>query len=181
MKLQLLVGACVVVGVGAVATVVQASIPGPGGVINGCYKNSGGDLRVIDSSGTCKNNETALNWHQTGPKGPQGPQGSPGPAGPAGGALGYAAVADNGTLLVSKGVSQITHPNTGVWCFGLSFTPHVAVATVTGFSGAANQIIHTSVLAAKDACTGTNPTDAAAIMSLPNGGRTDTGFYIEFN
>lgn len=71
-----------------IASAVQASIPDAGGVIHGCYKTGAGDLRVIDSAGTtCKNNETALNWSQTGPRGatgPQGPAGLQGPAGPQG-------------------------------------------------------------------------------------------------
>jgi hypothetical protein len=51
---------------------------GGGGVINACYDKSG-NLRVIDpSSSSCKNNETALDWNQTGPAGPPGPPGPPG-------------------------------------------------------------------------------------------------------
>src|SRR5579884_2792712 len=55
--------------------VAYASIPGPGGVINGCIKNSDSTVRVIDSTQTCGSNETALNWNQTGPQGPTGPRG----------------------------------------------------------------------------------------------------------
>lgn len=59
-----------------------ASIPGPNGVIYGCYNNTNGQLRVIDNSTTqCKQNETALNFNQTGPQGPQGPVGPVGPQG----------------------------------------------------------------------------------------------------
>ncbi|MEA2973953.1 MAG: hypothetical protein QOG82_2411 [Actinomycetota bacterium] len=72
----------VCLAVGAVA-VAQAAIPDSGGVIHGCYKQNGGDLRVVDNP-ACKNNETALAWGQTGPRGPQGPQGPVGPQGPAG-------------------------------------------------------------------------------------------------
>jgi hypothetical protein len=61
-----------------------ASIPGPNGVINGCYNNTNGQLRVIDSNAQCKSNETALNFNQTGPQGPQGIQGVQGPQGPQG-------------------------------------------------------------------------------------------------
>jgi len=72
-------------------TIVYASIPGSDGVIYGCYKKSGGTLRVIDRSVTnCSKDETLINWNQTGPAGPQGPQGlqglqgEQGPAGPQG-------------------------------------------------------------------------------------------------
>jgi len=64
------------------AGVVYASIPGPGGVINGCYQHSSGKLRVIDSAATCLPDEVALNWNQTGTAGPPGPTGPPGPPGP---------------------------------------------------------------------------------------------------
>lgn len=53
-----------------VAGIAYASIPGPTGVINGCYKNTDGSLKVIDSTATCPNGYTALNWNQTGPQGP---------------------------------------------------------------------------------------------------------------
>lgn len=69
------------------------TIPGSGGVINGCYNNKTGTLRVIDpTASSCNPDETAIHWNQvgpqgpkgdTGPVGPQGPQGVPGPQGPA--------------------------------------------------------------------------------------------------
>jgi hypothetical protein len=76
---------------------LYASIPAPGGVINGCYKKSGGTLRIVDSGiESCNSNEIPVNWNQIGPQGaagapgaagpsgPVGPQGSVGPQGPAG-------------------------------------------------------------------------------------------------
>ena len=73
------------------STFAYASIPDGSGVIHGCYKTNGGDLRVIDtSSSACKSSETALDWGQVGPQGvqgpqgPQGPQGAQGPQGPQG-------------------------------------------------------------------------------------------------
>jgi hypothetical protein len=67
----------------AIAAIGHAMIPDAGGVIHGCYANNG-QLRVIDESGgeTCKSNETALFWNQTGPQGPQGTPGQQGPQGP---------------------------------------------------------------------------------------------------
>ena len=65
--------------------IAYASIPGSDGVIYGCFKKSGGSLRVIDRSVTnCSRDETLISWNQTGPEGPQGPQGETGPQGPAG-------------------------------------------------------------------------------------------------
>lgn len=74
----------IALAIGAVA-IAYATIPGPGGVINGCYLKSGGAVRVIDASVTnCKGTETSLNWNVMGPQGPVGPAGPTGPAGPAG-------------------------------------------------------------------------------------------------
>ena len=47
-------------------------------VIQGCYSNSTGNLRIASS---CERSETAVSWNQDGPAGPTGP---PGPAGQAG-------------------------------------------------------------------------------------------------
>ena len=57
------------------AGIAYATIPDSAGVIHGCYRNNG-QLRVIDPSngGACKNNETGLDWSQTGPQGPPGPR-----------------------------------------------------------------------------------------------------------
>ena len=64
------------------ATIAYASIPGSDGVIYGCYKKSGGSLRVIDRSVTnCAKDESLISWSQTGPEGPQGPAGPQGPQG----------------------------------------------------------------------------------------------------
>jgi len=70
------------------ALVAFATIPGPGGVVNACYKIKKGALRVIDPAiDTCTIREQSIQWTQTGVQGPQGdpgPQGDLGPQGPAG-------------------------------------------------------------------------------------------------
>jgi len=84
-----LVGAAALLGV---ASAVQAAIPDGSGVIHGCYKTTGGALRVVDTDagGKCLASETSLDWNQTGPTGAAGaagapgPQGAQGPAGPSG-------------------------------------------------------------------------------------------------
>jgi hypothetical protein len=69
-------------GVGAAAfAIAQAAIPDSNGVIHGCYAHHDGSLRVVDDPTTCKHNETALSWNQTGPQGAQGPTGPQGPQG----------------------------------------------------------------------------------------------------
>src|SRR6266545_1470430 len=70
--LAVVLAAALLLVVGAVA---YASIPGPDGVIHGCYKTSNpaqGALITIDSAASCPSGYTALNWNQTGPQGPSG-------------------------------------------------------------------------------------------------------------
>jgi hypothetical protein len=84
-------GLMLVVGAG----VAWATIPDGDGVIHGCYRKWGGDLRIIDGSARCLSTERAIQWNVTGPPGPRGKQGEPGapgeqgPPGPPGPALGY--------------------------------------------------------------------------------------------
>jgi hypothetical protein len=67
------------------SSIAVASIPDSAGVIHGCYQQKTGLLRVVDSGAdSCRPDETAIQWSQTGPQGPVGPQGSAGPAGPPG-------------------------------------------------------------------------------------------------
>ncbi|HZM74657.1 MAG TPA: hypothetical protein VFC19_02965 [Candidatus Limnocylindrales bacterium] len=54
----------VLAGVLLLSGIAWASIPGGDGAIHGCYKNTDGSLRVIDSAATCPNGYTALNWAQ---------------------------------------------------------------------------------------------------------------------
>jgi hypothetical protein len=95
------------VGVGALLTgsIAYATIPGSNGVIHGCYKNSGGALRVIDPSqgGTCVSTETALQWNE------QGPRGKRGKRGPAGATHAYAAYA--GLSVFAGAATQIALVN----------------------------------------------------------------------
>jgi hypothetical protein len=47
----------------ALGGVAFASIPDSSGTIHGCYKQNGGDLRVVESDADCRNNENALSWN----------------------------------------------------------------------------------------------------------------------
>ena len=67
----------------AAGTAAGAAIAGPvdgQGVIHGCY-DSGGNLKVIDSTTSCPKFYTQLNWNQQGPQGQQGQPGAPGAPG----------------------------------------------------------------------------------------------------
>jgi hypothetical protein len=62
-----------------------ATIPGPNGVISGCFGKDGGALRVLDTElGGCDAKETILTWNQPGPQGLGGPSGPQGPTGTTG-------------------------------------------------------------------------------------------------
>lgn len=63
-------------GGGAYAAV--SGIPGPGGVIHGCYKARGGNLRLVAAGRRCGHGEVAIAFNQTGPQGASGPRGAPG-------------------------------------------------------------------------------------------------------
>jgi hypothetical protein len=78
-KVRLLACACIVAGVGAIATAVQASIPDASGVIHGCYSDRGASgrngtqLNIVDSATSgCSGGQTEIQWNQSGPPGPPG-------------------------------------------------------------------------------------------------------------
>jgi hypothetical protein len=61
-----------------------ASVVGPGGQINGCYKKKGkakGTLRVVPAGKRCKKGEKRLAWNAQGPQGQTGGQGGTGATG----------------------------------------------------------------------------------------------------
>ena len=61
--------AALVIALGGVAV---AAIPDSGGTIHGCYQQTGGNLRVVESAADCRNSERAISWNQQGPPGPPG-------------------------------------------------------------------------------------------------------------
>jgi hypothetical protein len=63
------------------AGVSSAALRDSGAVYHGCVNKTNGNLRV---SGSCRTDEHAITWNETGPQGLQGPQGEPGPQGPKG-------------------------------------------------------------------------------------------------
>jgi hypothetical protein len=117
--------------------------------------------------------------------GKEGKEGKEGKTGEAGSALGYATVASDGTLNTSrsKGVISVTHPVTGLYCFDLSFTPNVAVATAIHISGnfktfAESAASPADVLAFTSTCTAPN-NDASVVTA--DEALIDDGFYVTFN
>jgi len=102
-----------VAALAAVGGVAYSSIPDAQGVIHGCYDNSSGALRVIDTAGSdvCRGGETALDWNQQGQPGPTGHTGLPGPPGVA---LTYAKSASGPVALPAPGqqttIASLTVP-----------------------------------------------------------------------
>jgi hypothetical protein len=56
------------------------------GVLEACVNPGNGNMRLVDSSTPCHNNESRVSWSITGPAGPPGPTGPTGPTGPIGSA-----------------------------------------------------------------------------------------------
>jgi hypothetical protein len=54
------------------------------GVLSACVNPGNGNMRLVDSSSACHNNETFVQWNIEGPPGPVGPMGPAGPQGPQG-------------------------------------------------------------------------------------------------
>jgi hypothetical protein len=62
------------VALGGTAYAATGGIPGPGGVISGCFNKKTGQLRVVGAGTHCnRKHERRLSWNQTGPKGTPGP------------------------------------------------------------------------------------------------------------
>ena len=64
------------------AGIAYAAIPDAAGVIHGCYRTSTddqkGQLRVVEDPASCRSNESAIQWNETGVAGPAGPAGADG-------------------------------------------------------------------------------------------------------
>jgi hypothetical protein len=132
-------------GGGAYAAV--SAIPGPDGVIHGCYKKHKGSLRLVPAGRRCSHSERAIAFNQTGPKGTAGLRGTKGATGATGarGATGATG---------AKGEQGTQGP--GATSFSTTFAQDAEVPslaalsngiTVTGFCSSTNQVslaIHAS-------------------------------------
>jgi hypothetical protein len=56
----------------------------PPPTLEACVNKVNGNMRLVDASTTCRNNEKRVTWNLAGPAGPTGPTGPAGAAGPAG-------------------------------------------------------------------------------------------------
>jgi hypothetical protein len=106
-----------VVGIGGSAL---ASIPGPNGVINSCYSNTTGAVRVIDSAASCGPAETQLGLLSPAVLDFARPYFSFGP-GPGGGL----------EIFAVGGIQSITRLGTGQYCVRPDATFVLVTGTVT--------------------------------------------------
>jgi len=146
----LLAGVAVAAGV-VVAGIAYAAIPGPGGVIQGCYQKSNGSLRVIGTNptvggGSCSPGEQPVSWSQSGQVGPTGSTGATGATGATGetGATGpagtndvrFAVVEGDGTLVF--GSAGTTARRFQVGGYTVRFDRDVTRCAYTATQGAAS-------------------------------------------
>jgi hypothetical protein len=126
-----------------------AAIPGPGGVIKGCFNKRNGALRVLDAKKRCARSEKAIAWNQQGKPGVGGAAGASGPAGKPGSDAQFNGATAGGDLTGS-------YPN-----------PQIRPGTVNGTHIAPNSLTGTSI----DESTLAQVPDTAKL-----GGRAASGF-----
>jgi hypothetical protein len=174
-----------IVGGFVVGGIAWADIP-DSGVINGCYKTSGGALRVIDSSTgeTCKPSESPLSWSQSGPKGAtgvkgptgaKGETGAKGPTGASGGLRAWARVDENGTIINGQNILAVQHDpsDPGLYCvFANGVDASKAAAIGTPDSGA-----HFGLNITPNLCPGGNGF-LVSIWDASTGNARDNNFSI---
>ena len=96
--------AALVLAMGGGAYAAISSIPGPDGVIHGCYAKKGGGLRLVGAGAKCAKGERAIAFNQRGPQGTTGTQGLQGVQGLQG-AAGAQGVPGPMTGMLPRGVT----------------------------------------------------------------------------
>lgn len=123
-------------------------------VLEACVNPGNGDMRLVDASTACHNNETRVTWNVTGPPGPigpagptgdPGPQGEMGPAGPAGPA------GEPGPAGTSLAVSSV-----GVLLAPMGTSPLLAAQSNSITLGPGSYVVHATVDVASTVQAGTN-------------------------
>jgi hypothetical protein len=76
--------ACISVIACAVLVPIAMRAASTPGVLEACVNPGNGNMRLVDSSTPCHDNESRVSWDITGPAGPPGPTGATGATGPAG-------------------------------------------------------------------------------------------------
>ena len=146
-----------------------AAIPGPSGVINGCYQTKTGNLRVVSAGKKCLRSEKALNWNQTGPRGLQGLQGAKGDTGATGakgdtGATG--AKGDTGATGAKGDTGATGAPGTARAYAEVNPTgPAYLAARTKGFTGSPSRPTTGIYCLTPDPATGINPSTVAPVAS----------------
>jgi hypothetical protein len=138
-----------------------ASTPG---VLEACINPGNGNMRLVDSSTPCHNNETRVEWNVTGPSGPAGPAGPTGPTGATGakgdpgpqGDIGptgptgtTGATGATGPTGATLGVSSI-----GVLLSTMGITPALAAQSNSITLGPGSYLVHATVGVANNVLAG---------------------------
>jgi hypothetical protein len=125
--------AALMVGVGFAV----ASIPDSSGVFHACYKKHNGQLRLVESTSSCRPSEKATSWSLTGPPGPPGTPGSSFLAGSSGGQL---STGNNGSgcggLIGVGSCAQVGNDGLVQQVIPVSGTLHDLYVTVSAAPGA---------------------------------------------
>lgn len=111
---------------GGVAVAASTGIVGADGTIKGCYRSVGGDLRLVDDSTPCRQNESPISWNQQGAKGETGPQGPAGATGPSG-LAGFQVVMETTTSNTSVFTTAIAACPSGTRIIGGGFAVNGAL------------------------------------------------------
>ena len=161
------VSLAIFVGLAIASGVAYASIPASNGALTGCYRTGGGanqgEFRIVETSASCRSNETALTFNQqgiagpkgetglkgeTGATGPQGVKGDTGDTGPTGatGATGPAGATGQTGPSGQTGAQGPAGPTGAQGSSGLSGVEYVEAPVQVGANSADSAIAH---------CTGT--------------------------
>lgn len=91
------------------------SIPGPDGVIHGCYQKKKGSLRIVKAGAKCLRSEKAIVWNKTGPMGRPGLQGAKGDTGATGAQGAQGGRGQAGQDLTFNTALRSGQTETGIW------------------------------------------------------------------
>lgn len=120
--------------------------------IQGCYNNTNGALRRVNSDADCRNHETPISWNVMGPAGPAGPPGPPGAPGPG-------------------NVEAFRHTHTVENECNASAGPTFSVVDHPSLNGNANALVFVTALIGING-TGTGPNPNSNLLVVYTGGST---------
>jgi hypothetical protein len=165
------IAALALIGVfGGVAYAADGGIPGPGGLITGCYSKQNGQLRVIKANKHCDRKlERQVKWSQKGPRGLTGLRGANGAVGAIGavGAKGATGAPGTPGTPGATGPTGPAGPITSTLPSGVTLKGHFAIRLYNGVAAA--QRVDTAI------SFGFTLSAAPTANFIPNAGAVPTG------